>query len=526
MQSRLENIKVVAKKASFKESDIFCYGNYIAKVNPKFNKKQGKLVLVTAMTSNKTGIGKTTISIGLADALNMLGKKAMLALREPSLGPVFGIKGGATGGGKASIEPENEINLHFTGDFHAVTEATNLLASIVDNHIYQGNALDLDTDKILVRRCLDVNDRSLREIVYSIKGKKVKTGFDITSASEIMTIMCLSKNLSDLKDRLGKIMVGRNFKNQPVFAKDLKAEDALAILLKDALKPNLVQTLSGTPALVHMGPFANIAHGCNSVIATSLALAHSDFAITEAGFGTDLGGEKFCDITSRVLGKSPDGCVLVVTISAIKEQGQGDIAKGFENVKKHISNMRDVFGLPVVVALNKHKDDKMQELGQVEKCLKEENISYAISTPFEKGGNGCKDLAVLVEKICSQKKNFCYVWDWKDDIKTRVEKIATKIYGAKTVKFSSKAKKKLEEAEKYLDYFVNIAKTQTSLSDNKNLLGAPKDFDLHISDLQIRHGAKMINFIAGDIFLMPGLGKISNYQKMKIDKNGKISGLD
>ena len=526
MQSRLENIKVVAKKAGFKESDIFCYGNYIAKVNPKFNKKQGKLVLVTAMTSNKSGIGKTTISIGLADALNMLGKKAMLALREPSLGPVFGIKGGATGGGKSSIEPSEEINLHFTGDFHAVTTATNLLASIVDNHIYQGNDLNLDTDKILVRRCLDLNDRSLREIEYTIRGQKLKSGFDITSASEIMAIMCLSKNLSDLKDRLGKIMVGRNCKNQPVFAKDLKAENALAILLKDALKPNLVQTLSGTPALVHMGPFANIAHGCNSIIATSLALTHSDFAITEAGFGTDLGGEKFCDITSRILNKCPDACVLVITLSAVKEQGQGDIIKGFENVKKHISNMRDVLGLPVVVALNKHKDDKMQELRQVEKCLKEENISYAISTPFEKGGNGCKDLAVLVEKICSQKKNFCYVWEWNDSIKTRVEKIATKIYGAKSVKFSSKAKKKLEEAKKYLDYFVNIAKTQTSLSDNKNLLGAPKDFDLHISDLQIRHGAKMINFIAGDIFLMPGLGKNSNYQKMKIDKNGKISGLN
>ena len=526
MQSRLENIKVVAKKAGFKESDIFCYGNYIAKVNPKFNKKQGKLVLVTAMTSNKTGIGKTTISIGLADALNMLGKKAMLALREPSLGPVFGIKGGATGGGKASIVPKDEINLHFTGDFHAVTEATNLLASIVDSHIYQGNALNLDTDKILIRRCLDLNDRSLREIEYTVRGQKLKSGFDITSASEIMTIMCLSKDLSDLKDRLGHIMVGYNKKKEPVYAKDLKAEDALAILLKDALKPNLVQSLSGTPALVHMGPFANIAHGCNSVIATSLALTHSDFAITEAGFGTDLGGEKFCDITSRILNKCPDICVLVITLSAIKEQGQGDIIKGFENVKKHISNMRDVFGLPVVVAINKHKYDKAQELGQVEKCLKEENISYAISTPFEDGGKGCKNLAVMVENCCLQKKNFHYAWEWSDNIKTRVEKIATKVYGAKTVKFSPLAKRKLKEAEKHPDYFVNIAKTQSSISDNKNLLGAPKDFDLHISDLQIRHGAKMINFVAGDIFLMPGLGKNSNYQKMKIDKNGKISGLN
>ena len=525
MQRRLQDIEIIAKKAGFDKSDIFCYGNHIAKVNHKLGKKQGKLVLVTAMTSNKTGIGKTTISIGLADALNMLGKKAMLALREPSLGPVFGIKGGATGGGKSSIEPSEEINLHFTGDFHAVTEATNLLASIVDNHIYQGNALDLDTDKIMVRRCLDVNDRSLREIVYSIKGKKVKTGFDITSASEIMAIMCLSKNLSDLKYRLGNIMVGRDFKNQPVYAKDLKAEDSLAILLKDALKPNLVQSLSGTPALVHMGPFANIAHGCNSVIATTLALTHSQYTITEAGFGSDLGGEKFCDITSRVLSKLPDGCVLVVTISAIKEHGQGDIAKGFENVKKHISNMRDVFGLPVVVAINKHKDDKAQELWQVEKCLIEEKTPYAVATPFEKGGNGCKDLAVLVEKICSQKKNFCYVWDWKDDIKTRVEKIATKIYGAKTVKFSPLAKRKLEEAEKHPDYFVNIAKTQSSLSDDKNLLGAPSGFDFHISDLQIRHGAKMIVFVAGDMFLMPGLGKNSNYQNMKIDKNGKTKGI-
>lgn len=524
---KLKPISEVAKKTGISQKEISLRGDLIAKVENSTGKKQGKLVLVTAMTSNKTGIGKTTISIGLADALNHLKCKTMLALREPSMGPVFGIKGGATGGGLSRVEPSDEINLHFTGDFHAIAQANNLLASVIDNHIFQGNALEIDTNNIFFKRCLDVNDRSLRTISYHIGEQEIKTGFNITAASEVMAVLCLSENLTDLKKNLGNILVALSKKGKPVFAKDLHAEDAMTLLLKDAIKPNLVQSLGGTPALVHLGPFANIAHGCNSVVATRFALSHADYCVTEAGFGSDLGAEKFLDIKTRILGKTPDVVVLVVVVKVTKEHGQGDLVKGFENIKKHIENIKDFYKLPLVVAINRHSDDSEQDVETLKNLCSAEGVEVAICDAFEKGGVGCENLAKEVVKKAETETKMNYCYDMNDSIKKKIEKIAKNIYGAKKVVYSDVSNEKIKLAKKFgfENFFVNVAKTQFSFSDNKNLLGAPKDFVFNVTDIEIRSGAKMIVAIAGNMLLMPALGKKSNYLNMEIDADGKISGL-
>ncbi len=496
------------------------------KIDPCF-KSYGKLILVTAMTSNKTGIGKTTISIGLADALNKIGHETVLALREPSMGPVFGIKGGATGGGMARVKPSDEINLHFTGDFHAIAQANNLLSSVIDNHIFQGNELNIDTNKIFHKRCLDVNDRSLREIEYVIRGEKIKTGFNITAASEVMAIVSLSDNLQELKENIGNILVALDKAGNPVYAKDLKAQEAMAILLKDAIKPNMVETSEKTKALIHLGPFANISHGCNSVIATKTALSMGEFCVTEAGFGSDLGAEKFLNIKSRLMGKTPDCVVLVVVVKVTKEHGNGDLKLGFENIKKHIQNLRKTFGLNVVVAINQHSDDSLEDLNLLYNLCKEIDVETCFANAYLKGGNGCVELAQKVVELSNKKNNFKFTYKLSDSIKTKIEKIAKLIYGANSVEYSEMANEKIELANRLNmnEFFVNMAKTQFSFSDDKNKLGAPKNFVFHINDIEIRSGAKMIGAIAGNMLLMPGLGKNSNYLNMKINDDGSIEGL-
>ena len=523
------DIKQVANQIGLDEKDLICYGNQIAKVDlENTGNKNGKLILVTAMTSNKTGIGKTTISIGLADALKSLGNSTILTLRQPSMGPVFGIKGGATGGGKSRVEPSDEINLHFTGDFHAITQANNLLASIIDNHIFQGNQLDIDENRILFKRCLDLNERSLRNYSYKIGDKTVNSGFVITAASEVMAIMSLSKSLSNLKENLGNIMVALNKNGQPIYARDLHAQDAMTILLKDAFKPNLVATKEGTPTLVHLGPFANIAHGCNSLIATQFALTHADYCVTEAGFGSDLGGEKFLDIKSRLLEKSPDACVLVVVCKVVKEHGNGNLTKGFENVKRHIDNLKNLFKLNLVVAINKHDDDCEEDILLLKQLCEEQNVEVSISNGFALGSKGCTDLAKKVLSLCQQPSIIEYAYALEESIKDKIEKIAINIYGASSVKYTPQAEQKIKLAQDFgcEKFFVNIAKTQFSFSDDKNLLGMPTDFSLTITDIEIRSGAKMIVAIAGNMLLMPGLGKTSNYESMQIDTaTNKITGL-
>lgn len=550
--------------------DAVCYGNNVAKVkgiisqnNVSLQKTQaqgkissqkvqpeGKIVLVTAMTSNASGIGKTTTSIGLADALSKMGRRVALALREPSMGPVFGIKGGACGGGKSQIVPSDQINLHFTGDFAAIEAANNLLSAIVDNHIFQGNALGINPKQIFHRRCLDINDRSLRKISYQINGEVVETGFVITAASEVMAIVALSENFAELKENLGNILVGLNFDGKPIFARDLHAQDAMAILLKDAFLPNLVQTLCGTPAFVHMGPFANVAHGCNSIVATRAAQKCADVCVTEAGFGSDLGAEKFLDIKCRKMGGvQPSAVVLVATLQVVKQHGQGDVLRGFLNVAKHIENVTKVFDLPCVVAINRHCDDDENELLTLKNLCEKEGVKAVLCNPFDEGASGCTELAKQVEQMLelpqeqqkqqkqqkpqklqephkSQKPmRFCY--DCKDSLEKKIEKIATKIYGAKAVEYSDTAKQKLALAHSLgLDEcFVNIAKTQFSFSDNPKLLGAPKDFVFHISDVELRTGAGVIVAIAGGQVLLPGLGKHSNYLDMKILEDGTIEGI-
>jgi len=497
------------------------------KIEPSFGNK-GKLVLVTAMTSNKTGIGKTTVSIGLADALNMLGHKTILALREPSMGPVFGIKGGATGGGASRLESSDQINLHFTGDFHAIAQANNLLASIIDNHIFQGNTLDIDTANIFFKRCLDINDRSLRQIEYEIGGQKIKTGFNITAASEVMAIVSLSKNIEDLKERLGDILVALNHKGEPVFARDLHAEEAMTILLKNVLYPNLVRTLGGSKALVHLGPFANIAHGCNSIIATQTALSLGDYCVTEAGFGSELGAEKFLNIKSRLLEKKPSVVVLVVAIKVTKEHGNGSLVAGFENIKKHIKNIKYGFGLNMVVAINQHIDDSAEDLDTLSELCINEGVDVCQVQAFTQGGIGCLQLAEKVIEVSNKKCDFKYTYDIQDTIKVKIEKIVKNVYGAREIKYSERANEKIKLAERLgmNNFFINIAKTQFSFSDDKSLLGAPKDFIFNITDLEIRSGAKMLVPIAGNMLLMPGLAKDSNYLNMKISKKGIIEGLE
>lgn len=524
-RSEMKDINTAIKKLKLNKKDVDFYGNKIAKLSLKNGKKHAKLVLVTAMTSNKSGVGKTTVSIGLADALNKLHKNAVLALREPSMGPVFGIKGGATGGGKSRVEPSDEINLHFTGDFHAIAQANNLLASILDNHIFQGNQLNIDTDHIFFKRCLDLNERSLRNYSYTLGDKTINSNFVITAESETMAILCLSKNLQDLKQNLGNILVALNIKGEPIFARDLHAEDAMTLLLTQAIKPNLVQTREGTPALIHLGPFANIAHGCNSVIATQLALTHADYCITEAGFGSDLGAEKFLDIKTRVLNRTPDVCVLVIVNDIIKQHGDGDLVKGFENVRKHIDNLKKQFNLNTIVAINKHQQDSEQDINTIIELCKD--VPTVVANGYEYGGAGCIELAKQVVELSSKPKPLIYTYEMSDGIKTKIEKIATKIYGAIKVEYSQQAEEKIKMATRFGfdNFFVNIAKTQFSFTDDKNIFGAPSNFVFTITDIEIRSGAKMIVAIAGNMLLMPALGKNSNYLNMHIDDQGRIKGL-
>lgn len=526
----LEKIVDIAKKLSLSEDQIENYGNFKAKINNVKANPKGKLILVTAMNPTKYGEGKTTISIGLGDGLSMLNKKVCLALREPSLGPVFGVKGGATGGGKAKIEPSDDINLHFTGDFHAITSANNLLCAMIDNHIFQGNSLDIDTENIYFKRCMDMNDRVLRNITIGQEklssSIKRQEGFDITAASEIMEILCLATDLDDLKRRCGNIIVGLNKKGNFVYAKDLKAENAMTILLKDAIKPNLVQTFEGTPAIVHGGPFANIAHGCNSVVATLTALTLGDYVVTEAGFGADLGAEKFLDLKCRNYNLNPAVVVIVATIKALLLHGDGNIEKGFENLKKHIENIKLVYGKEAIVALNKFSQDNEKDIQTLKNLCEKTGVKCIVCDAFSQGGKGCLNLAEEVCLLCEKepsKLRFAYSLD--ETIKDKTLSLAQKIYGAKNVEFSEKALKKIENIEKIAKNMpIIIAKTQYSLSDNPNLLGAPSDFTLKINDVEFKSGAEFIVLIAGKISLMPGLPKEPNAVNMKIE-NGQIYNL-
>lgn len=538
-----EKIKNIAKKIGLKARDIFLYGDTKAKVTKKVTKprEDSKLVLVTAINPTSAGIGKTTVSIGIADAINHLGESVCLALREPSLGPVFGIKGGATGGGHSQVIPMADINLHFTGDFHAITSANNLLCSMIDNHIFQGNELNIDEEKILFHRCLDLNDRALRSV--TVGQTKIETprqdSFTITAASEIMAIMCLSKNLADLKQRLGNILVAVSKKGKPIYAKDLAAQDAMAILLEQALYPNLVQTLEGTPALVHLGPFANIAHGCNSITATKLSMSVAKYTITEAGFGADLGAEKFLDLKCRVADLKPNAVVLVATIQALKLHGGADKTKlneenltalkeGMGNLLRHIEIIKTVYKLPLVVTLNKYTSDSPKEVELVLNTLKSLSVRYAINDAWALGGEGAVDLAKEVMAACDEDNSkFSYSYDLEDSVEKKINDIAKSVYGADGVELLEPAKEAIKTIEKLKisNYPIVIAKTQYSLSDNAKLIGAPKGFKITIRDIEIRNGAKFLVALAGDMMLMPGLSKTPAATNMRITSNGKISGL-
>ena len=546
--TKLKNIIEIAKDVNIDEDYIEQYGKYKAKISNDFYKKieierkDGKLILVTAMNPTPLGEGKTTISIAIADGLRKIGEKSILALREPSLGPVFGIKGGATGGGKVQIAPMEDINLHFTGDIHAITAANNLLSSLIDNHIYFGN--DLGFEKVTWKRCLDLNDRQLRNVQTGLSGEKKivprEDKFDITVASEIMAIVCLSKDIQDLKEKLGNILIGYNRKNEPIYAKQLKAQGAMAVLLKDAIKPNLVQTLEHTPAIVHGGPFANIAHGCNSIIATKFALKLGDYVITEAGFGADLGAEKFLDIKCRKAGIQPDIVVIVATIKAIKYHGGiqkeelykeniDAIEKGIGNLYKHIDNIKNKFGLKVIVALNKYEQDTKKEIEFLRKKLEEKEIQLSLVEGWAKGGEGAIDIAKKIVNLTDEnsKDNFNYIYELKDSIKTKIEKVATKIYGAKNVQYTKEALDKIKKIEKmgYGEFPVCIAKTQYSFSDDGKNLECNEDYDIHVRNVELKAGAGFIVVLAGNIMTMPGLPKVPAAETINIDENGKIEGI-
>jgi len=534
-------IKDVAKKLGLKPKEIISYGDHIAKINKKSTEDTGKLVLVTAINPTSAGIGKTTVSIGIADALHAMGESVCLALREPSLGPVFGVKGGATGGGRSQIIPMADINLHFTGDFHAITSANNLLCAMIDNHIFQGNKLRIDENKILFHRCLDINDRALRNVTVGQTQKETprQDSFSITAASEIMAIMCLAKDLADLKRRLGNIIVALNKSGKPVYAKNLKIQDAMAILLQNAMKPNLVQTLESTPALVHLGPFANIAHGCNSINATKLSLNLAKYTITEAGFGADLGAEKFLDIKCRIADLKPNAVVLVATIQALKLHGGADknnlktenlqaLNDGMQNLISHINIIRNVYHLPLVVTLNKYTSDTEKEVKHVLSTLDKLGVDYALNDAWALGSKGAMDLAKLVMKKCDEDNSqFSYSYELNCSVEEKINNICQKIYGAKGVVFTDKAKEAIETINQLnlQHYPIVIAKTQYSLSDNAKLLGAPKDFEITIRDIEIRNGAEFLVALAGDMMLMPGLSKEPAGTNMKISNSGKISGL-
>lgn len=546
-QANMKKITEVAASLGISEDDIEPYGHYKAKLSEKLfaetaNKPDGKLILVTAINPTPAGEGKTTISVGLTEAMAKIGKKAVLALREPSLGPVFGIKGGAAGGGYAQVVPMEDINLHFTGDMHAITSANNLLCALLDNHMQQGNALGIDQRRIMIDRCMDMNDRALRNIIVGLGGKvngiPRQDSFRITVASEVMAILCLATDLADLKKRLGSILVAYNYSGEPVYARDIGTEGSMTALLKDALKPNMVQTLENNPVLMHGGPFANIAHGCNSVRATKLALKLGDYCITEAGFGADLGAEKFCDIKCRFGGISPDCAVIVATIRALKYNGgvpKAELAeenvealeKGIVNLLTHIENMKK-FGIPVVVAINRFGTDTDAEIAVVEKFCHELSVEVSLAEIFAKGGEGGTDLA---EKVCrtieNNKADFRFLYDEKLPIREKIEIIAKEIYRADGVNYTTQANKAIAEIERlgFTDTPICVAKTQYSLSDDPTKLGKPENFTITVRDVKLSAGAGFVVALTGDIMIMPGLPKAPAAMKIDCDNNGKISGL-
>ena len=544
--AKIRSITEIAKAAGIDEKYVEQYGRYKAKIDLSYlkeaPKKRGKLILVTAITPTPAGEGKTTTTIGLADGLKKIGKNVMVALREPSLGPVFGVKGGAAGGGYAQVVPMEDINLHFTGDFHAIGAANNLLAAMLDNHIQQGNALGIDPRKITWKRCVDMNDRQLRFVVDGLGGKSNGTpredGFDITVASEIMAVFCLSDSITDLKARLGRIVVGYTYDDKPVTAGDIGAVGAMAALLKDALKPNLVQTLEGTPAFVHGGPFANIAHGCNSVIATKTALAIGDYTVTEAGFGADLGAEKFLDIKCRAAGLVPDAVVVVATVRALKMHGglpktelatenTAALEKGIPNLLRHVSNIKNVYGLPCVVAVNRFPTDTDAEINLViEKC-RELGVNVALSTVWADGGTGGIELANEVVRLCETPKNFTFAYPLDVSIKEKIEQITKKIYGGESVSYTADAEKQIEKLTSlgFDKLPVCMAKTQYSFSDDPKKLGAPTGFTVTVRNVKISAGAGFIVALTGEIMTMPGLPKVPAAMNIDVDENGRISGL-
>ena len=543
--TKLDEINKIAEKLEIEEEDIEQYGKYKAKISNEIyeknkSKNNGKLILVTAISPTPLGEGKTTVSIAIADGLRKIGKKSILTLREPSLGPVFGIKGGATGGGKVQIAPMEDINLHFTGDIHAITSANNLLSAMIDNHIYFGN--ELGFEKVVWKRCLDLNDRQLRKVETGLSGESKIVpridNFDITVASEIMAVLCLAENLKDLKQKLGNIIIGYNKKEKPIYVKQLKAEGAMTVLLKDAIKPNLVQTLEHTPALVHGGPFANIAHGCNSVIATKTALKLADYTITEAGFGADLGAEKFLDIKCRKTGLKPDAVVIVATIKAIKYHGGVEkekiqeeniegIEKGIDNLYKHIDNIKNKFGLNVIVALNKYASDTEKEIEYIKEKLANKNIELSVVEGWAKGGDGAIDIANKLVKLSQQPNEFKYIYNDSDSIKEKILKIAKNIYYAKDVKYSEEAEKQIENIEKmgYAKLPICIAKTQYSFSDDPKNLDCKDDYNINVRGVELKAGAGFVVVLAGKIMTMPGLPKVPAAESIDIDEDGEIVGI-
>ena len=545
-EAKMKKILDIAKSAGIDETYVEQYGNYKAKIDLSIlndiKKEDGKLILVTAITPTSAGEGKTTTSIGLADALRKINKNAVLALREPSLGPVFGVKGGATGGGYAQVIPMEDINLHFTGDFHAIGAANNLLAAMIDNHIYQGNALRIDPRKITWRRCVDMNDRQLRFVVDGLGGKTNgmprEDGYDITVASEVMAVFCLASSISDLKKKLSNIIVGYNYDDEPVTAGDLHAEGAMTALLKDAFKPNLVQTLEKTPAIAHGGPFANIAHGCNSVIATKLALKLGDYVVTEAGFGADLGAEKFLDIKCRVAGIKPSAVVVVATVRALKMHGGlkktelenedlDALKKGIPNLLRHVSNMKDVYKLPVVVAVNRFPADTEKELELVISECKKLGVNVVLSEVWAKGGEGGVKLAEEVVKLCEEKNDFSFSYELDIKIEDKIRAVVQRVYGGRDINITADAKKQIKKIKElgYDKLPICIAKTQYSFSDDQKKLGAPEDFEVTIRNVKVSAGAGFIVVLTGDIMTMPGLPKVPAAENIDVDDEGKITGL-
>ena len=544
---KMKPITEIAEKVGVGEEYLEPYGRYKAKIDLSYMKnckKEGKLVLVTAITPTPAGEGKTTTTIGLADAMNLLGYKTSVALREPSLGPVFGIKGGAAGGGYAQVVPMEDINLHFTGDFHAIGAANNLLAAMLDNHIQQGNALGIDTKRITWKRCVDMNDRQLRNVVNGLGGRMNgvprEDGFDITVASEIMAVFCLATSITDLKERLARIVVAYDYSGKPVTCSDIKAQGAMTALLVDAVKPNLVQTLEGTPAFVHGGPFANIAHGCNTVLATKMAMSTADYAITEAGFGADLGAEKFLDIKCRAANLKPSAVVVVATVRALKmhgglkkdqlgEENIEALEKGIPNLLRHVSNIKNVYKLPCVVAVNRFPTDTDNEIDFIIAKCKELGVNTVLSTVWADGGKGGTELAKEVVRLCEEEDNSGFTYSYETDatIEEKIEAIVTKVYGGDGVDFTTNAKKQLDslKADGFGDLPICVAKTQYSFSDDPLKLGAPKNFRVTVRNLKVSAGAGFIVVLTGDIMTMPGLPKSPAAERIDVDENGKITGL-